>query len=270
MEPDRNLSVLVGVIDRSPHLSIMATTWYPVAVSEPVVRFRSRTLDRGRTLSDGHRVRAGAVLHETWLEDEITDQWMVAYRLVPQRGRPVVAEIRIYPGAPDTYANPGEWSAEWEGSKVGVPTGGLPAKVVTRQLKFHSYLSHFSEIIRAMEQKWGRDILYDDEGLFGRHDLTPVASESESRAGRPPEYDSLFLARMARDLNRAISDGHIKDPVLQLSKMPGYIDNVVKMHRLVQRSRNKGMLGSAPPGLSGGRLTNRAKSLLRAAGEEEE
>jgi hypothetical protein len=42
------------------------------------------------------------------------------------------------------------------------------------------------------------------------------------------------------------------------------------MSRQINRAREKGMLGKPDPGLSGGRLTERAKALLRAAEEEEE
>jgi hypothetical protein len=209
-------------------------------------------------------------VRDCWLEDEINGEWMVAYRLVPQNGRAVIAELRVYPGVPDSYVNAGEWSAEWDGNKVDVPAGGVSARLVQKELRFGSYLSYFSHIVGEMERRWGRTSLYDDGRLLARHGYSPAAPESDTRVGRPPEHDSTFLARLARDVNRAIANGYPKAPVKHLADTRDYPYTVEKMRRLVKRARDKGMLGPATPGLSGGQLTDRAKALLGEADEVEE
>ena len=244
------------------------TKRYAFAMGKPVLRFRSRRLEQGRTLPDGRRVRAGSVVHECWLEDEITDGWMVAYRVLPQKGRPVVGEVRIHPGSPGSDFDAGEWSAEWEGFKAEVPEGGIRAKLLTKQLRFGRYLSEVAEIVRPMEQKWGRSALYDRGQLLSRHGFTPEVAERETPVGRPSQYSLLDLARFARDLNRIIRHGNPKAPVKELAEVLGVEHE--KMSRQINRAREKGMLDKPEPGLSGGRLTERARALLRDAGEEEE
>jgi hypothetical protein len=54
-----------------------------------------------------------ALVKECWIEATVDDRWMVAYRLTPQNGVPIVAEVRLFPiqkessahqenGAPDS------------------------------------------------------------------------------------------------------------------------------------------------------------------------
>jgi len=191
-------------------------------------------------------------------------------------GRPVVAEVRVYPGSPDTYVNPGEWSAEWEGWKAAVPTGGLSARFLQGRLKPGTYLSHFAQIIRKTERHWGRAI-YGDGQYLGRLGFTPVAAEADTRVGRPPLHDLTFYARLARDLRRIEYLGNAKAPVKELvHQMNQELTrgqakyDLAKMYRLVHVAREKGMLGApSRPGFSGGDITERARSLLRAAGEDE-
>jgi hypothetical protein len=201
---------------------------------------------------------------------------MVAYRLIPQMGRPVVAEVRVYPGTPDTYVNPGEWSAECEGSQASVPTGGITARLLSKHLKVGTYLSHFATIIRKTERQWGRGWVYGDQRYLGRHGFTPVAAETDTTVGRPPLHDLTFYARLARDLRRIENQDNAKAPVKQLvHQMNQSVPrgqtryDLPKMYRLVHVARDKGMLGPAQTGFSGGILTERARALLRAAGEDE-
>jgi hypothetical protein len=59
-----------------------------------------------------------------WIE-AIYAGWVAAYRITQQGGRPVVAEMRVFPDEA-SRARPGEWSTD----TAHVPTGGLPARLV--------------------------------------------------------------------------------------------------------------------------------------------
>lgn len=65
---------------------------------------------------------------EFWIEVDY-DSWMVGYRVAPQGGRPVVAEIRVFPreaSRATTVTTPGEWSCEI----TEIPTGGISARLL--------------------------------------------------------------------------------------------------------------------------------------------
>lgn len=47
----------------------------------------------------------------SWLEVTIADGWLAAYRLVPQDGQPVIAEVRVFP-AEAGRRTAGTWSGE--------------------------------------------------------------------------------------------------------------------------------------------------------------
>lgn len=236
-------------------------------MGEPQVRFHARRLDRGRVLPDGTRVKAGTVVQDCWLEVPVDDTVMAALRLVPQGGRPVLAEVRIYPGQPGASLRPGEWSAEYLGRNAPVPSGGLSARKV-HEAKPGEYLQYLADIVTEMERKWGRPAVHGEQRLLTRHGFDAAVGESQRRSGRPPSHDLLFYAILARDLNRIIATGNARSPVAELAKQKGYA--TTSMHKLIKVARNKGMMGPPPRrGLSGGRLTERARALLREAGEPE-
>jgi hypothetical protein len=80
---------------------------------------------------------------ELWIEVRLDADWVAAYLIEPQDGRPVVAEVRVLPYEDRTertaLLGPGEWS------RGDVPSGGIPVELV-RSLRSE-------EIVRVMQEQ---------------------------------------------------------------------------------------------------------------------
>jgi hypothetical protein len=220
-------------------------------MAEPVLRFRSRVLAPGK------------VVHECWLEQMMAGGWVAAYRLVPRDGRPLVAEVRVFPRDKTSPCQPGEWAAESQGFTAPVPPGGLTARML-KSIKLGTYLDDAMRIIRRMERKWGREAVHGDMRLLTRHGFTPATGQATSRSGRPPAHDDCFYAKLAQDYVRIIEHGNARSPVKELARERSFSPE--HMGQLLHKAREHGMLTAIPKrGLAGGRLTAFAKSLLAAA-----
>src|SRR5687768_14691386 len=68
---------------------------------------------------------------EAWVEQPMGD-WIVAYRILPQGGVPVIGEVRVFPRKPRTTDTPGRWDGEVLGLSVEVPEGGLATRHLRR------------------------------------------------------------------------------------------------------------------------------------------
>ena len=234
-------------------------------MSKSTLTFRSRRLGPGR------------VARDCWLEVPLTDGWVAAHRLVPQNGRPVLAELRIFhrdeQRAPsvdgvvdDAYHyEAGEWAAETEGFGAPVPDGGLTARMV-KAVKAGAFLDDATEHMREMERAWGKEVVHEEGGVLSRHGFTAGSSQSKERRGRPPSHRDIWYAILARDYCRIINAGNHKRPVKELAAARGY--KAQSMSRLLNQAREKGMLTPTPPGRAGGQLTSLAVMLLKEAGEE--
>ena len=66
---------------------------------------------------------------ETWVTEDVTDEWVAAYRISIQHGAPVVAEVRVFPNEQEptgTERGLGQWSEADE----SVPTNGVPSRLM--------------------------------------------------------------------------------------------------------------------------------------------
>lgn len=96
-------------------------------------------------------------IDEVWIEGEVDDDWMAAYRITPQDGVPVIAELRVFPREVEDVRAP-RAPGRWAGSALGVhapaPPGGLTATVL-RQLRvgdtsgsqLHAGLAQWRQIV---------------------------------------------------------------------------------------------------------------------------
>src|SRR5688572_25527979 len=74
-----------------------------------------------------------AIVKECWIEAKVDDRWMVAYRLIPQGGVAVVAEVRLFPLQKESVQrSPGEWSAGLLGIHATAPRGGIDARLLRK------------------------------------------------------------------------------------------------------------------------------------------
>jgi hypothetical protein len=99
--------------------------------------------------------------NECWIERPLSNDWMQAVRLAVQDGRPVIAELRIFPApkwneqsASDKVLpaeEPGCWAVEWLGDRAKIPPGGLPARGVVREAQTHVILEN---LLRPLMEQW--------------------------------------------------------------------------------------------------------------------
>jgi hypothetical protein len=194
--------------------------------------------------------------HETWLEVPLDGSWIAAYRVVPQEGRPVVAEVRVFPdeNAPRPQ---GRWSAERLGDQAPVPVGGVPARVL-RQLRVREHLSLYDEIVQRYHpsQSFRVSLL--------EHGFTRVMKEAGHR-----RRSDLFYAEIASAYVRLTADrAPIRRLREELEREGGLYFAEATVRDFVNRARRRGLLTPSPPGRPGGELTPKAQVLLRQLAED--
>jgi hypothetical protein len=194
--------------------------------------------------------------HETWLEVGL-DGWVAAYRLIPQEGRPVVAEVRVFPdeNAPRPQ---GRWSAERLGDQAPVPVGGVPARVL-RQLRVREHLALYDDIVqRHQDQQSFRVSLLD-------HGFTQVVKE----AGRRGRSDLFYAEIASAYVSLAAARAPIQRLRDRLEEEEGLYFAEATVRDFVNQARRRGLLTPSPPGRPGGELTTQAQELLSRLAEDQ-
>lgn len=208
----------------------------------------------------GSEIREKAT-EETWLELPLPGgEWIAAYRLMPEDGREVVAELRVFPNEPGR-PRVGQWSAERLGNSAQVPPGGLGARL----LRTVKVADHLVNLPRSMKRP-GSAGLAKVLAQQGFTDLGP-----DSLHGRRGHSD-LFYAQVARDYV-SLLDEHAPKPIRALMsklKDAGRPLSEAAVRDLVRRARQRGLLTGTTRGKPGGRLTQRAIALLTEAARQEE
>lgn len=209
----------------------------------------------------GYRAEGyGLVLDRSvWFETRIAPRWIVAFRLVNQRGQPVIAEARIFPDEPGHYP-PGRWTGEY-GAPAIVPPGGLGARVL-RQIRTRAFeqdlrtiMAHkiFTQKGVRRDEPWSKE-----EWEMTFPGLPPALIPPSATRGRKGRSDH-ELARIAAIYERAY-----------LAKRPA-TEAVAKTMRIspekardaIRRARVRGLLSPATKqGKGGGLLTERGKKIV--------
>ena len=160
---------------------------------------------------------------------------MAAYRLVPQDGRPVVTELRIFPAGAN---EPQRREHDPQGRRVGSrdrrgedesPRGGLGSRRL-RKVPVDTHLHLVPDIVEQMERTWGADALYGQSQPFGR-----VVGSPRSRfkvSGSWSTFD--HFRRVPRGSRRRLRAGDAnapRSPVKVLAATRGY--SIVHMRDLV-------------------------------------
>jgi hypothetical protein len=192
---------------------------------------------------------------EFWIEAPIDPEWTVAYRVLPQGGRPVIAEVRIFPSVPELGAwrpHAGHWEPVQlermrEDLKVEakVPEGGVTARLL-RDVRLGS---DFAEGLKA-----GNRYLH----------LVPAARPRVRRAGfrrlkRTREGhgwpDDTLLQAAAFYVERGG-----RRPVADLAK--AWSLKPSQARDMLQAAGAKGYLTPGTQGKTSRALTEKAKALL--------
>src|SRR5215475_11585079 len=195
--------------------------------------------------------RGGSV----WYETQIDDTWMAAYRLAPQAGHVVVAELRVFPLEPErprwSSLGAGRWSAEVLGDTASVPRDGLSARVL-RKVRVGE---HSTKADEALE--WWRTLgmLEGFSGLGDTRRRTTPTGPTRGRPGHPP----LFYARLARTYAAAVAR-HSPRPTEVVAARHRL--TVARARDLIHKARVRGFLTTTIKGRLAGALTPKAKAVL--------
>lgn len=202
-----------------------------------------------------------------WFIVVLKGGWRVAYRLFPREGRPVVAEMRIYPyegDLPDLEA--AEWAVKLRGFDAEVPGNGITSSLLYEQVAigrhvfddFPASLRNFRDggLGKTQVKVGGRiTTLYD--ALLGGLGFDP---EVKPRLRGPSGWSDAEYVRLAQQYLERCKAGS-RSPVKDLAKAHGMTE--VAARAALHRARQRGLLSRQKQGKAGGELTPRAKTLLR-------
>jgi hypothetical protein len=215
-----------------------------LAVGEPRHTYRST---REPLYTPGRRL--GPFSTRIWLEVRLDAQWVAAYRLVAQNGRPVVAEVRLLPYEEDAEAG------EWSGRGSNVPAGGLRTEQL-RELRTEQTLESARDVVDWWDDQGGREFVSRIQRRWG---VDPDKARGAVR--RPQAIPDEELARIAaayveecrrtRSPRKALAEREQLTP----STISNYLD----------AARERGILTPTVQGRAGGNLTDYGRRLAALA-----
>lgn len=248
--------------------------WVPI--------MRSEAKRRGLIVESLHpRYRASdlrLVLDQSaWFEMPLGPRWIVAFRLTPQRGQPVISEVRVYPDEPKNYG-PGRWSGEY-GAPATVPRGGLTSRILrmirTKQVFTTDLRSIMArkitvemEKVEIQKANKGRRALKGTrrEGTWTKEEWESVFPAIPFSTVKPPATrgrqgrSDQELARMAAVYERATL-AH-RPPIHAVAKAHGL--SLGKARDAIRRARVRGLLEwPQKQGIGGSLLTPPGKMLSK-------
>lgn len=208
-----------------------------------------------------HRASEFGLIPDTsvWLESHLPPSWRVAMRLASQDGRPVVAEVRVFPnehGQPikEPHASaPGEWSGTYGARRSRLPSGGLTAgllnsislRIFRRDL--HTIATK-KDVTAVLQQLARADPSFPLDG---------APSPTVRRRSRAGLSDRAVL-RVARVYERAsLAERPVTEAVAQALTL-----SRSKARDAISRARYLGFLLPTTKGKGGGILTEKARKLL--------
>jgi hypothetical protein len=175
-------------------------------------------------------------------------EWMVAFRIIPQRGQPVIAELRIFPLNKDAKRKwpAGQWPGMY-GDQAHVPLGGIT-----------------SSFLRGIRTKEFREALRDIHNRFETElpdlivPLARPASPSTAKRGRKGRPDQ-ELARIAATYEKAyLNNRPATEAVAIALAVP-----LSKARDAIRRARTRGFLSPASKqGRGGGTVTPLGREVL--------
>ena len=237
---------------------------------------RFRTVETARPRGDWARratstaARGGRRVREAWVEAELDDQWMVAYRVVPGRHRePIIAELRIFPLERTRGRPPGRWSADVLGIEAQAPDDGISADVVRRVSvgehrlvgqKFARWLQDSASQIVTPELLKQMPALAGLKGTTIAGHVPVPPPPGKRKRGRPPIRSEQFYAKLARDYAQRVAEGS-PHPTADLARRRRW--SLSKVRNMLHEARRRGLLSPTAQGRSGGGLTDRALAILK-------
>jgi hypothetical protein len=182
-----------------------------------------------------------------WMEMPMGN-WMVCFRIIPQLGQPVIAEMRIFPGNKGKRKfPPGQWPGMY-GDRAHVPPGGITTTFLHGITK--------KEIRAALRAIHNRHKEYLPESLGP---LVPPAHQPPGKRGRKGRTDE-ELARIAETYEKAFLDNRpATKAVAVMLKV-----TISKARDAIHRARTRGFLSPAiEKGRGGGAMTLLGRQILK-------
>lgn len=194
---------------------------------------------------------------DAWVEVPLGRSWVVAYRIVNDRGRPVVGEIRIFP-AEENRPRLGHWSGELLGTTAKVPRRGITSRQL-RDVRVRAYLQYMAGRVADFQARLGDMAEHWGWGA-AKSNIPNRVRSTGARRGRKPRPDK-FYARIAADYVQALSSGS-KRPIQDVAKrrkLPGG-----QVRDMIRQARKRGLLTRERGGVRGGMLTASGSALVPA------
>jgi hypothetical protein len=219
-----------------------------------------------------------------WWVEKVHEGWTFAYRIAVQDGRPVVAELRVFPAQPKDPAKPkrraGKWAGDVRGFASEVPEGGLSTSLVSRRVAVSPALAlalrdarRLRKAIEEVGEKVALRAFHErrpekDPSTISRAlGLTRLEKRGSGRATRGPGRPSIpdrILAEVARDYVAAVA-ANDRAPGQTVAKKRNL--GLAAVRYYLARAREAGLLTqTVRPGKAGGQITRRAARLLKQAG----
>ncbi len=204
--------------------------------------------------------------------------WVAFLRIVPQEGRPVIAELRVVPAA-SAAEPPTEWLRT---PPPPVPLDGLSRDHLKR-LPLYAFLDDERQLLDWGSVVFGltgqasiavnaSGVLSDSVGastgdvtvaLTGVEAVGTVSSLAvKPRPGRPREVDAKDYAEIARDYHAACQSS--KTPIKVVAKKMGLAEHIVRNRVAKARQAPYEFLAKAKAGRKGGGLTEHGRAAVLA------
>lgn len=203
---------------------------------------------------------AMAWVGETWVEVPVPDApWITAYRLTSQRGRTVIAEVRVFPQEHQMKRRrPGTWSGELLGERAKVPPGGLTVKIL-KSVRISEPHAATGAFLRYLADK--APGLFDSGGVLDQRGITrPRGKRSGGPRGRPPKEERDLL-RVAVSYVQEVGKG--RGAAKRLAHRLGRSRERVR--EWIRLARRRGFLEPTSRGVQGAVLSTQAKDLIKSA-----
>jgi len=211
---------------------------------------------------------------DSWVEQDLDNNWRVALRLSTTEGTTIVSELRVIPAQDYPGRKSGGWKADTDAHGrygYGVFAGrkcdlneGVTGRLL-RRIKVGEYLKKTDEFQADMRKRdagrqgawWASDMTH----YYGFQSAYLEAPRRERRTG----LTDLQFARLAKQYVTRVQKGSLS-PVKDIAKTRK--EDIKRTRDLLHKTRRYGFLTKVKQGSKGGELTTKSFELLKERSRE--